>query len=80
MKKLWTQGLEEDAAKEMRSHFLSGLILRKRLIKILLDKEIEASKNGRSKAGYDCPNWAYKQADMSGYTRALHDIISYLED
>lgn len=80
MKKLWTQGLAEDAAKEMRSHFLSSKVLRKRLSSILLEKEREASKNGRSKAGYECPNWAYKQADTAGYARALYDIISYLED
>tara|TARA_R110000823_G_C15952958_1_gene502561 strand:- start:37981 stop:38223 length:243 start_codon:yes stop_codon:yes gene_type:complete len=80
MKQAWTKGLEGDASKEMRSHFLSASVMRKRMIKMLMDKELEASKAGRSKAGYDCPNWAFKQADMSGYIRALHDVISYLED
>ena len=80
MKKLWTQGLEEDASKEMRSHFASSAILRKRLTEILIEKEREVSKAGRSKGGYDCPNWAYKQADTAGYIRALYDIISYIEN
>ena len=79
MKKSWTQGLEEDASKEIKSHFLSALILRKRMVKLLRDKEEEASKVGRSKVGYDCPNWAFKQADLVGYTRALNDIISLIE-
>lgn len=80
MMKSWTTGLDKDLTLEIKQHFASSLVLRKRLIEMLRDKEREASKDARSKLGYDCPNWAYKQADTSGYTRALHDVISLIEN
>lgn len=79
MKSSWTEGLDKDLALEIRQHFTSSIILRKRLIEMLRKKEKEYLKDGRSKAGYDCPNWAYKQADLVGYNRALNDIISLIE-
>ena len=79
MKQSWTKGLDKDLALEVKQHFASSLILRKRLIDMLQEKEREASKDGRSKGGYDCPNWAYKQADLVGYSRALQDVISLIE-
>jgi len=79
MKKSWTNGLDKDLALEVRQHFTSSLILRKRLVAMLLEKDIEFSREGRSKGGYDCPNWAYKQADSVGYSRALHEIIALIE-
>jgi len=80
MKKSWVQGLESDAAKEMRGFFTGSTNMRKRLTKLLKDKEEEAYRTARSKEGYECPNWAYKQADLTGYTRALNDIISLIEN
>ena len=80
MKQSWTKGLEEDNAKEIRMLYKSSLILRKRLEKMLRDKENEAIKASRSKDGYDCPNWSYKQADTVGYTRAINDIIALIEN
>ena len=79
MKQSWTTGLDKDLTTEIKQHFASSSILRKRLIEMLLDKEREASKGGRSKSGYDCPNWAYKQADLVGYNRALEEVISLIE-
>ena len=79
MKQSWTKGLEAEPAGDMRAAFKSSSILRKRLEKLLRDKEEEAIRLARSKEGYECPNWAYKQADLVGYTRALNDIISLIE-
>lgn len=79
MKQSWISGLEKDAVGEIKSHFLSSLILRKRLVDMLRSKEEEAVKSGRSKSGYDCPNWAFKQADLAGYTRAINEVISLIE-
>lgn len=80
MKQSWTKGLDSDAEKEIRMAFKSSLVLRRRLEKLIKDKEAEAIRVGRSKDGYDCPNWSYKQADTVGYTRALNDIINLLEN
>lgn len=79
MKQSWTKGLKPDAAKEMRMAFKSSLIFRNRLAELIRIKEEENIRAGRSKDGYECPNWAYKQADLVGYTRALNDIISLIE-
>jgi len=80
MKKSWTTGLDSDCANEIKMAFTSGLTLRKRLEELIRGKEDEAIRLGRSKDGYECPNWAYKQADLVGYTRALNDIISLIEN
>lgn len=80
MKKSWISGLDKDMASEIKSHFLSSQVLRKRLMSMLRSKEEEAIKDGRSKSGYDCPNWAYKQADLVGYTRAINDLILLIEN
>lgn len=80
MKQSWTKGLEKEATTEMRMAFKSSLVLRKRLEVLLRSKEEEATRIGRSKEGYDCPNWAYKQADIVGYTRALNDILKLIEN
>lgn len=29
---------------------------------------------------YECPSWAYKQADMNGYNRALTEILELIPD
>lgn len=79
MKQSWTKGLDTELAAEMRASFKSSLVFRKRLEKLIRDKEEEAVRLGRSKEGYECPNWSYKQADLVGYTRALNDIISLIE-
>ncbi|MDB4302071.1 hypothetical protein N9924_00745 [bacterium] len=78
MKTVWTKGLEADHAKEVSGDYKGALILRKRLAHILDDKLSSAENGSRSKDGYDCPNWAYKQADIIGYKRALQEIISLI--
>lgn len=80
MKQSWTKGLDTDYAKEIRMAFKSALVMRKRLEVLIGLKEEEAIRTGRSKEGYNCPNWAYKQADLVGYTRALNDIIDLIEN
>lgn len=79
MKTIWTQVTDKQEEQDIRASFAGSLVLRKRLIKILEGK-IEAYENASmSKDGYDCPNWAYKQADLQGYKRALKEVISLLE-
>lgn len=78
MKQSWTKGLDKKAALEMRGEYLAARLALKRLVLLLEEKQATAIKNGRSKEGYDCPNWASKQADLIGYTRAIDDIIDLI--
>jgi hypothetical protein len=38
-----------------------------------------ATANANSTNQYDQASWAYKQADLNGYNRAMRDIINYIE-
>jgi hypothetical protein len=80
MKSSWTQGLDEQAIKDVKGDFLSSLVTRKRLA-VLLNKKIEeAETTALNKEGYDVSNWALKQADLIGYKRALSDVIKLILD
>ena len=79
MKTLWIKSLDNDQKKEIKLSFNSSTILRARLELLLEEKIISSDKESYSKSGYDCPNWAYKQADRSGYKRALKGVISMLK-
>lgn len=78
MKKSWTEGLEPELEKVIRGDFKSSLIIRNRL-KTLIEKKIESARTASlSKADYEIPNWAFKQADGIGYERALKEIIDLI--
>jgi len=78
MKASWTQGLEDQLAKDVRGDFKSSLIIRKRLATLLEDKIRSADKTAMNKDGYDISNWALKQADLIGFKRALNEIIELI--
>lgn len=80
MKTLWTKGLIKEDELELRGEYINAHLVRKRLTKLIEDKISTASKSSMSKEGYDCPNWAYKQADKVGYNRALAEVISLICD
>ena len=80
MKSSWTNGLPVDEAIEVRRDFKAGALLRSRLCDLLESKVQSAHREGRSKDLYDTPNWAYRQADIQGYTRAMHDVISLITE
>ncbi len=71
---------DEGLVKEIRMNFVSSSIIRKRIRKLLQDKEESSVRSSLSKDGYDTPNWALKQADSTGYIRALREVASLLED
>lgn len=80
MKTSWSKGLETDAKKELELQFKASMLIRKRLIQLLEEKwKVEDNKRLLSDT-YDSPNWAFKQADIAGYHRALKEILSLLED
>jgi hypothetical protein len=79
MKTSWTKGLTEQEILDIESAYKASSLIRKRLIDILKDKVDANRKSARSKTSYDNPNWAYLQADNSGYERALHDLIDLIQ-
>lgn len=79
MKTVWTKGLTQDQATELRKDFVASAILRRRLSELLLDKEKLSRDASISKDAYTNPNWAYLQADARGYERALNEILSLID-
>lgn len=75
MKTTWKTGLDDEEKKEIELAFNASGILRKRLQHLANSKISIADKDSYSKKGYDCPNWAYRQADIAGYKRAMNEII-----
>jgi hypothetical protein len=80
MKTAWTKGLTGQAKEEMKSSFASGAALRARLSVLLQEKIDTASKDRVSKDAYANANWAYLQADLCGYERAMQEILSLLQN
>ena len=80
MIKNWTIGVtSEEVKKDIITEFNTSGHLRRRLIEIAEKKKESALKNNISDKAYDNPNWAYKQADLSGYMRALDEICEFLK-
>jgi hypothetical protein len=80
VKKSWLQGLTPEESEEMKRDYGSAANFREHMTHILQDKIESSSRAGRSKEGYDSPNWAYLQADLCGYHRALTEVISLIEN
>jgi hypothetical protein len=79
MKTSLFKGLDEDATKEAEVNFNQAYLLRTLITKRLKDKIGNARKKSRNDKGYENPSWAYQQADLIGYERALEEVISILE-
>lgn len=80
MKTSLKAGLSAERKKELESDFKSSVFYRQRM-KELCAKKIEALRSElRTKESYDSPSWAYRQADLMGYERALHEVMSLLEE
>lgn len=80
MKTVWTSGMNEEQKEELKSSFYASNEIRKRLKEILTMKYESARVEMRSKDTYESPNWAFKQADLCGYERALNEVISLIEN
>ena len=79
MKTVWFAGLQNPDDKEkIESMFKRSGTFRRHLIHLIEGKIDSADKQARDKESYDSPNWAYKQADFQGYSRALHEIINLI--
>lgn len=80
MKTVWTTGLSsDDTKKDIAESFSQGALLRRRLSELLQDKMDTEVVARTKREDYESPSWAYKQADSSGYLRALREVISLIE-
>lgn len=49
-------------------------------LKELLTRDFESSQvSERNIAAYDNPNWAYRQAHMNGYLKAIHKMLRLID-
>lgn len=80
MKTSWTTGLNKELSSEMKREYASSGLLRERLTKLLEDKIEARRKASRGVEGYDKASWAYLQADLIGYERALFETISLISN
>jgi hypothetical protein len=78
MKASWLQGLDEQLAKDVSGDFKSSLVTRKRLATLLEEKVKEKENSSLSAEEYNVANWAYKQADLVGYKRAIRDVLNLI--
>ena len=74
---LWTSHIKDDEEKEeFRKYVNNSSALLDRLTEIVRTK-IQAAETIRlSEKGYASPSWGYRQADLIGYLRAWHEILS----
>lgn len=68
----------EEEKEEFRQRIALADPVLKRLQQIIETKLAVANANATTQ--YDQAAWAYKQADLNGYNRAVSDIQKYLED
>lgn len=78
MKVCWTKGLNPAKKEEIRKSFLACADVRERLAQLLKEKQKLAHKDSINKDGYETTNWAFKQADLCGYERAIEEIINII--
>lgn len=78
MKKSWLSGLEGDSIEVMKGDYERSLYLRQRLKEMIETKMKSSETEATSKDSYKDPNWAYLQADLVGYKRALKEVIELI--
>lgn len=69
---------DEEEKTEFQQRIILAAPVLERLKKIIDEKLSQANANSTTQ--YDQAAWAYKQADLNGYNRAVNDIQKYLED
>lgn len=80
MKVRWIHGLDTQNTSDIKQLFKESLAIRKRL-NVMLTNMIEEKRKGQVlETLYDSPNWAYIQADRTGYERALRDVIELITE
>lgn len=78
MKVRWTHGLDPQNTEDIKQLYKESGILRRRIQKMLTDIIEEKRRGQVLESLYDSPNWAYLQADRTGYERALREVIDLI--
>lgn len=79
LKSKWYSHLKEsEEVEEFKQRIKLATPVLERLTKILDEKLTTANANSTDQ--YEQAAWAYKQADLNGYNRAINDVLKYLED
>lgn len=76
---LWTKNREGLDAVAFGERVVNSHDVLFRLQEILKDKISDARQSQLSSSSFDKPSWAYKQADLNGYQRALEEITHLIE-
>jgi hypothetical protein len=73
MQTRWYQHLPKAEQEEVKNIVVNS----QKLLDILKEICYNTIQNGvkTQEADYDCPSWAFKQADLNGYLRAYNEIL-----
>lgn len=78
MKAIWTSHLKDPKEiEDFKVYVKNSSALINRLSDIL-EAKLDAVERPK-KTDYDCPSWAYEQADRNGQVRTLLDILEILD-
>jgi len=80
MNSFYDKNLSDQEKADLKEVYSSCSKFRQLLSSALSNYSYKEYEKSLSKAGYDSPNWAYNQADSSGYRRAIKEIITFLKD
>lgn len=79
MKVEWFRGVREDADRKEREQMVRSAKPTLEVLKQLLEARLRAVDDTQmSKADYENPSWAFKQADANGAKRTLQELIQLL--
>ena len=66
--------VNEEDSKRFYNEYKTGEFFRENLVKVLDGKICLSELDAENKEGYSVNNWAFKQADLIGYRRALKEL------
>lgn len=73
----WYSNLPKDQQDQFKQQVLGSKKVLDKAVEILYNR-VQSEEEIQS-VDYDCPSWAFKQADRLGYLRGVRDAIKLLE-
>jgi len=70
----WFNNLPKQDQDKFKQEVLNSKKVLDKLLEIVYNMRVESRTND-----YDSPSWAFKQADMNGYNRALEEIATLIK-
>lgn len=80
MKTSLTQGMDTEAAQDVRAAFLSCLPFRKQLTKMLNNRISVTRKDMANAKKFSDADWALQMAHSMGYEQAQYEFIALLNE